>query len=465
MDSSIDDLFGKVLEKKYILLTILGKGSYAVVWLAYDIKSNRCYAIKIHNTNDEDEAEHEIEMLKLLKKNKCPNIIHMFNYFTYTDDYENEHICIVLELMACNLGDLLSDKKFKHGLSTFCVKKIIYRLLQTLNHLHKNNLVHTDIKPENILLVGTSTKHSLLIQKIKQFNYSKILLNNKTKTMKGLTNYKNINEISQKKTLTQFLTYIQNFTQENYFNDDTSDNSSLSNKSNQKKNNNISRDIISDSESYSDSESDSDLESESDSESKSESKYEFKKKEDKKNSEYECIVADEIIKKCEIKISDFGSCKKIEDVDCDIQTRYYRAPEIILDHDSKHKYKCDIWSVGCVIYELLTGSMLFNPIKDNKCNRDKHHIHDIIELLGMPELNLFSDSRRYRVFFKKNGLLKGFKSIQNKDIKEILIKKTSNAIADQDLTNICDLIIKTLILNPDNRYDALKCLQHNLFEK
>ena len=60
-----------------------------------------------------------------------------------------------------------------------------------------------------------------------------------------------------------------------------------------------------------------------------------------------------------IKIIDFGSAaynypRKVKYV----QSRFYRAPEIILGHP----YTCavDMWSAGCILYELHTGKPLFN---------------------------------------------------------------------------------------------------------
>ena len=59
-----------------------------------------------------------------------------------------------------------------------------------------------------------------------------------------------------------------------------------------------------------------------------------------------------------IKIIDFGSsCYVREQMYSYIQSRYYRAPEVILGI----KYSCaiDMWSLGCIIFELYTGHPLF----------------------------------------------------------------------------------------------------------
>lgn len=62
--------------------------------------------------------------------------------------------------------------------------------------------------------------------------------------------------------------------------------------------------------------------------------------------------------KCEIKIIDFGSSAFFHDsLGSYVQSRSYRAPEVIVG--CKYDCKIDIWSLGCVLAELLTGSVLF----------------------------------------------------------------------------------------------------------
>ena len=59
-------------------------------------------------------------------------------------------------------------------------------------------------------------------------------------------------------------------------------------------------------------------------------------------------------------IADYGSsCFNVNTIVTSyIQTRYYRAPEIILG--IKFSYPIDVWSLGCIIYELYFGHPLFD---------------------------------------------------------------------------------------------------------
>ncbi|XP_074285521.1 mitogen-activated protein kinase 3-like [Silene latifolia] len=97
----------------------------------------------------------------------------------------------------------------------------------------------------------------------------------------------------------------------------------------------------------------------------------------------------------DLKICDFGLARPVseDDMTMYVVTRYYRAPELLL-YSSNYTAAIDIWSVGCILMELMTRKPLF-PGKD----RD-HQMRLVIELLGTPsELDLQSltneGGRRY----------------------------------------------------------------------
>jgi serine/threonine protein kinase len=63
-----------------------------------------------------------------------------------------------------------------------------------------------------------------------------------------------------------------------------------------------------------------------------------------------------------VKIIDFGaSCEDFTSGFFYVQSRYYRAPEIVIGLPYDHAV--DMWSVGCILYEMITGTPLF-PAKD-----------------------------------------------------------------------------------------------------
>lgn len=61
-------------------------------------------------------------------------------------------------------------------------------------------------------------------------------------------------------------------------------------------------------------------------------------------------------RKCEIKVIDLGSsCFQSDNLSLYVQSRSYRAPEVILGHSYDHKI--DLWSLGCILAELYSGEV------------------------------------------------------------------------------------------------------------
>jgi serine/threonine-protein kinase SRPK3 len=148
----------------------------------------------------------------------------------------------------------------------------------------------------------------------------------------------------------------------------------------------------------------------------------------------------------------------------DIQTRYYRAPEIILGYD--YDARCDMWSVGCMLFELLTGKILFDPHREDRFSTDRCHLFNMICILGKIPEDLVKKSKYYINFFKANGQLKGdvpkIKYIPLYAIIRDCLKDRSEY--DNDiLFNVTDLIYKLLEYDPYKRPNAKEALTHKFF--
>ncbi|KAK6747862.1 hypothetical protein RB195_000825 [Necator americanus] len=97
-----------------------------------------------------------------------------------------------------------------------------------------------------------------------------------------------------------------------------------------------------------------------------------------------------------IKVIDFGSsCFDDQRIYTYIQSRFYRAPEVILG--SKYGMPIDMWSLGCILAELLTGYPLL-PGED-----ENDQLALIIELLGMPPNKVLENAKRARTFISSKG--------------------------------------------------------------
>lgn len=97
-----------------------------------------------------------------------------------------------------------------------------------------------------------------------------------------------------------------------------------------------------------------------------------------------------------LQVIDFGSsCYENQRVYTYIQSRFYRAPEVILG--ARYGMPIDMWSLGCILAELFTGFPLL-PGED-----EADQLACIIEMLGMPPQRLLQNSKRSRQFISSKG--------------------------------------------------------------
>ena len=104
----------------------------------------------------------------------------------------------------------------------------------------------------------------------------------------------------------------------------------------------------------------------------------------------------------EVKIADLGNACWLNNHFTDaIQTRHYRCLEVILGAD--YGPSADIWSAACMAFELATGDYLFEPHEGQGYTRDDDHLAHIIELLGQIPLNITQTGKYAKTFFNKKG--------------------------------------------------------------
>ncbi|XP_071054920.1 mitogen-activated protein kinase p38a-like isoform X2 [Onthophagus taurus] len=144
---------------------------------------------------------------------------------------------------------------------------------------------------------------------------------------------------------------------------------------------------------------------------------------------------------CELKILDFGLARPTEtEMTGYVATRWYRAPEIMLNW-MHYNQTVDIWSVGCIMAELLTGRTLF-PGTDHI-----HQLNLIMEILGTPTdefmKKITSQSAR--------SYIESLPPVHKKDLKQVFTGANHLAI---------DLLRLMLELDSDVRITAEQALAH-----
>jgi serine/threonine protein kinase len=148
-----------------------------------------------------------------------------------------------------------------------------------------------------------------------------------------------------------------------------------------------------------------------------------------------------------ISLADFGThCEEHNYYEEPFGTRYYQAPEIILM--GKCSFPVDIWAIGCTFYELLSGKLLFDPIKDSKYSRDYYHLCLINETCGNYPNNFIRKTKHYKKYFDSNGniidsYVKSFDRLDRK-LNEI-------AIPEEDKKIIKKLLSMMLEIDPNKR--------------
>jgi serine/threonine-protein kinase SRPK3 len=476
-DSDID-WTGVILNNKYLCIKLLGYGACASVWTVFNIDNKSFYAVKIHNRNDYSYGESEALLLNKIKSFKSKYVINIVETFIHENEIdndsqlesdsvsgsetENEHYCIVMELMACSLYDLIRKGKYTNGLPYEFVKKTIYHTLLGLKVLQTNGYIHTDVKPENLLLNGESQFMNKLstVFKSKTFDDTikkkKLELHKKTKgNAKNKLKEKNINitHMAYSLVVKDILKEISNISDSNNSSRNSSSTRSSNSSSTYTDNGTqyryIRHDFLSESELNLNSELDLDLDSDSDSDSDL-------------NIDNTCIVADSTLME-PIKLADMGTCieHKNNNTCFSIQTRYYRSPEVLLN--IPYTYNCDIWSVGCTIYELLTGDLLFDDRKKPSfLSDDRYHIYEMQKRLGEFPHSFINKSKIKDLFFKNNNILKTKQKILFEPLWILLSNKIKNIPLDES-DNLTSLLMHMLEYDFTNRYSIDDCLNHPWF--
>ncbi|XP_029642356.1 SRSF protein kinase 3 isoform X7 [Octopus sinensis] len=149
---------GDLFHGRYHVVRKLGWGHFSTVWLCWDMVAKRFVALKVVKSA-QHYTETALDEIKLLKcvRDSDQNDSNREKAVQLLDDFKitgvnGVHVCMVFEVLGNHLLKLIIRSNYR-GIPIENVKNIIRQVLQGLDYLHRKcEIIHTDIKPENILM-------------------------------------------------------------------------------------------------------------------------------------------------------------------------------------------------------------------------------------------------------------------------------------------------------------------------
>lgn len=143
----------KMIAERYMLVTSLGEGGMADVYLAIDTILNREVAIKILR------GELGKDPVALLRFQREANAVSKLNHPNVVDvydvgEFEGRHYIVMEYIRGRTLKQLVSQRGALHVDEAVNIMK---QLTSAVLHAHENNIIHRDIKPQNVLVKDDGT--------------------------------------------------------------------------------------------------------------------------------------------------------------------------------------------------------------------------------------------------------------------------------------------------------------------
>ena len=166
------------IEDTYKILSKLGKGSFGSVYKVMHIKSGLIRAMKVikkESVKFQDDDKKFLKEIEILIQLEHPNIIKIFEYFTDDINYY-----LITEYISG--GELYEGLIKIKNFNEFKCEYILNQILSAIYYLHSNNIVHRDVKPENILI--SKSTNDLLSIKLIDFGSCNYIKKNENFTLK-----------------------------------------------------------------------------------------------------------------------------------------------------------------------------------------------------------------------------------------------------------------------------------------
>ncbi|KAL5291203.1 SRPK2.2 family protein [Megaselia abdita] len=441
---------GDIFDERYRIVRKLGWGHFSTVWLCKDTNDEKYVALKVVKSAPHymETAADEIRLLEAIRDAdpidiKRERIVKLLNNFTI-HGVNGVHTCLVFEALGCSLYKLIVKNNYQ-GLGVPQVKNIVRQVLQGLDYLHtKCRIIHTDVKPENILLIidnaavmnqQIDSEITSLCGKGIEFPDSYVSSFEKQSKPRGMKWPKSASVLITNNTSAP----KQPEATTADMNSSTESAKEISNDESSKPSNNEEPAKIT--AQKSDHLSEKDLHTIH-----------------QQNQSYTNIIHNLISNPTvRVKLADLGNaCYDYHHFTEDIQTRQYRSVEVLLG--APYSFSADIWSTACLAFELATGDYLFDPHAGDSYSRDEDHLAHIIELLGTIPSALIFRGKHALKYFTKYGSLRNITKLKPWSLLNVLTEKYD--WHREEAQNFTDFLLPMLDYNPVMRSTASKSLKH-----
>ena len=413
MDSEeLNNYLGQVINMQYIIVKYLDRGTFSKVWLVYDWQLNKIFVAKMYNKDSYEEYKNELMMLKQYTSydiESTTNITYIDN-FESTLNKENNYV-IVMPYLGKSLDNYICDKEEQNLKFNYQdIRKLMKKIVYSISKLHELNILHTDLKMDN-LLTNVYDKYQGLQEYLNDLDlesvYQKYLKCNTPDDIsdKNKSRRKMIKRRIKNRTCNQLTEYF-NMKMEEY---------------------------------------------------------------DKKNSEIVIESLDSITlpepettilePDLNIILTDLSNAIIEKDIieDEQYQIRAYRSSENILG--IKYSVRSESWAIGCILWEILTSERIFEPkLNQPSIDRDREQLQLMETYLGKINKDITMDCPRSWELYDETG-----KIIKRKKTKRVELEDYLASIRDdlstEEIHTICTFLKKTWYYNHLKRLTAEELLK------